>query len=237
MKNRLDNINLKKLCDFFKILDLHKISDLTANHASIISSDNKSFYTNQHKYFFSEMKPSNLMKVNFFEKKKEILKKVNIAGYQLHRFLHMSKAKPFAILHSHSVNAVAISCLKLGFIEKLNQSSMRFYKKVKYVDYGSMAVTEKIGKQVARTVDEDTRLVILKNHGNIILAKSIEELQHLTFHFEKCCDIQLKVLNSGLKFNSVNNSIALHTSSQHTQFGPVGQISWNASIRKLKDKR
>ena len=65
MKNRLDNINLKKLCDFFKILDLHKISDLTANHASIISSDNKSFYTNQHKYFFSEMKPSNLMKVNF----------------------------------------------------------------------------------------------------------------------------------------------------------------------------
>jgi len=46
MKNRLDNINLKKLCDFFKILDLHKISDLTANHATINFIKNKNFYKN-----------------------------------------------------------------------------------------------------------------------------------------------------------------------------------------------
>ena len=97
-----------------------------------------------------------------------------------------------------------------------------------------MAVTEKIGKSIARVIDEDTRLIILKNHGNIILANTIEELHHLTFHFEKCCDIQLKILNSKSRYRLVNNKIALHTSKQHTHFGPVGKMSWEASMRKIK---
>jgi len=232
--NKIDKKNIKKISDFFKILDLHKISDLTANHVSILASNHKSFFTNQHKYLFSQVNPKNLINVDFNEKDKNKLEKVNIAGYQLHRFLHTSKAKPFAILHSHSVNAVAISCLKDGFIEKLNQSSMRFFKKVKYIKYDSMAITEKIGKQVADKVDEDTRLIILNNHGNIILAKSIEELQHLTFHFEKCCEIQLKIMNSKLNFNIVADKIAAKTANQHTQFGSVGKMSWKASIKKIK---
>ena len=45
------------------------------------------------------------------------------------------KAKPDYILHTHSENAVAISCLKNGFNTKLNQSSMRFYNAIKYFDY------------------------------------------------------------------------------------------------------
>lgn len=234
MLNKIDKKNIKKLSAFFKILDLHKISDLTANHVSILSSNHKSFFTNQHKYLFSQVNPKNLIKVNFFEKDKKKLEKVNIAGYQLHRFLHMSQAKPFAILHSHSVNAVAISCLKDGFIEKLNQSSMRFFKKIKYIDYDSMAISEKIAKKVADKVDNNTRLIILKNHGNIILAKSLEELQHLTFHFEKCCEIQLKIINSKSCPNLVSDKIAAKTAKQHTQFGPVGKMSWEASIKKIK---
>ena len=75
---------------------------------------------------------------------------------------------------------------------------------------------------------------IVKNHGNIILANTIEELHHLTFHFEKCCDIQLKILNSKSRYRLVNNKIALHTSKQHTHFGPVGKMSWEASMRKIK---
>ena len=232
--HKTDKENLKKLCNFFKILEIHKISDLTANHVSILSSEKGQFYTNQHKFLFSEMTPKNILKVRFYEKRKNILEKINIAGYQIHRFLHMSKAKPGAILHSHSVNAVAISCLKDGFIENLNQSSMRFYKKIKYVDFGSMAINEKIGLDIAKVVEENTSLIILKNHGNIILAKTIEELHHLTFHFEKCCEIQLKTVNSKSKYNSVSHKIALHTSKQHTHFGPVGKMSWDASIRKLK---
>ena len=71
-----------------------------------------------------------------------------------------------------------------------------------------MVLDEKIGKEVSKVVDKNTKLIILRNHGNIIIADSLEELQHLTFHFEKCCEIQLKVMNSGYDFNTVKNEIA-----------------------------
>ena len=52
------------LVTLFKILDYHNLSDLTANHASVISDDKKSFYMNQHKYLFSQVSVKNLVKLN-----------------------------------------------------------------------------------------------------------------------------------------------------------------------------
>tara|TARA_B100001057_G_C22818996_1_gene938624 strand:- start:1079 stop:1780 length:702 start_codon:yes stop_codon:yes gene_type:complete len=222
----------KKLADLYKALSYHGISDLTANHASILTSDKKNFYTNRHQDLFEEITPKNLIKVNLFEKKKSILNKINIAGFYIHRNLHLSKYAPRAILHTHSKNAVAISCLKKGFLTRLNQSSLRFFNAVEYVDYNAIVINQKEGEKIAKKLKSNTRVIILKNHGVIILAKSIEELFHLTFHFEKCADIQLKLSNQNIKL--VPEKIARDTFKMHQSFGPVGKLSWEASLRVLK---
>ena len=51
----------------------------------------------------------------------------------------------------------------------------------------------KTRKKIANKLKSETRVIILRNHGVIILGKTIEELFHLTFHFEKCASIQLKL--------------------------------------------
>ena len=227
-----DLVAKKKLANFFKILSHHGISDLTANHASILCSDNKSFYTNKHQNLFEEIKPKNLIKVNLFEKNQRVIKKVNLAGYYIHRNLHLSKYAPKAILHTHSKNAVAISCLKEGFLTNLNQSSLRFYKSVEYVDYNAIAINQAEGKKIANKLKLNTRLIILRNHGIIVLGNSIEELFHLTFHFEKCASIQLKLANKKIKL--VSKKISELTYKMHKSFKPVGELSWNASMRVIK---
>ena len=232
-----DLLSKKKLANFYKILAYHNIGDLTANHASILSDDKKSFYTNQHVHLFEEITTKNLIKVNLFETKKNILQKVNIAGYYIHRNIHLSKYEPEAILHTHSENAVAISSLKTGFLTKLNQSSMRFYKAVEYVDYNAIAINQDEGKKIANKLKSNTRLIILRNHGVIILGKTIEELFHLTFHFEKCASIQLKLNYQKNNIKLVSNKIAKITSKMHRGFGPVGKLSWNATLRVLENKK
>ena len=227
----------KKLANFYEILAYNKIGDLTANHASILSKDKKSFYTNQHAHLFEEIKSKNLIKVNLFETRKKILNKVNIAGYYIHRNIHLSKYEPEAILHTHSENAVAISCLKNGFLTKLNQSSMRFYKAVEYVDYNAMAINQTEGKKIANKLKPATRVIILRNHGVIILGQTIEELFHLTFHVEKCAAIQLKLNYQKNNLKLVSDKIANITSKMHRGFGPVGGLSWNASLRVLKNNK
>ena len=226
----------KKLADFYKILSYHNIGDLTANHASILSDDKKNFFTNQHAHLFEEITNKNLVKVSLFEKNKNIFSKINLAGYYIHRNLHLSKFRPVAILHTHSENAVAISSLKNGFLTKLNQSSMRFFNAVEYLDYNGMAINQREGKKIANKLKRNTRVIILRNHGVIIFAKTIEELFHLTFHFEKCASIQLKLNNQNKNIKLVSDKIANITYKMHKGFGPVGQLSWNASIRVLKKK-
>ena len=231
--NKLSNTKIKQsLVNFFKILYQNNISDLTANHASILSKTKNSFFINRHELLFSQVNTKNLEEVKINDQFSSKYNRINKAGFFIHQYLHQSISKPKAILHTHSINAVAIASLKEGFIEKLNQSSMRFYNRVKYFNYSGMVIDDKEGRTLATIVKKDTKLIILKNHGIIILANSIEELFHLTFHFEKCSEIQLRLTN--LKINNVNNKIANLTCKQHEQFGKVGEMSWNASIKNLK---
>ncbi len=225
----------QNLSDLFKALNYLNISDLTANHASGVASNSKSFFINQHKHLFNEINTRNLINISLNKPLLSDLKKINKAGYYIHKYLHLSESNPKYILHTHSYNAVAISCLKSGFITDLNQSSMRFYNSVSYFDYTGMVVDDDIGANLASTTDKNTKLIILKNHGVILQSHTIEELFHLTFHFEKCAQIQLMLANvPSQRLNKVNKNIVAKTSNQHKSFGPVGQMSWKAIKRIIR---
>ena len=114
---------------------------------------------------------------------------------------------------------------------------MRFYNAVEYVDYNAMAITQEEGKKISNKLKSSTRLIILRNHGIIILGQTIEELFHLTFHFEKCASIQLKLSYQKGNIKLVSNKIANITSKHHRGFGPVGAMSWKASLRALKKRK
>ena len=223
----------KELVHLFYILDKMNMGDLTANHASLFSKEKKGFFINKHQYLFSQIKTTNLSFVKLKDQFQKKHKEINKAGFFIHQYLHSSKAKPNAILHTHSINSVAISAIKNGFNEKLNQSSMRFFKRIKYFDYNGMVMDKKEGLKLQKLVDRDTKLIILKNHGIIIIANTIDELFHLTFHFEKCAEIQLKI-DSRSSLVKVSDKIAKLTCNQHQGFGKVGQMSWSAIKKKFK---
>ena len=146
MKRNQDYTSKKKLIDLLKILDHFNINDLTANHASVLSSNKKGFFMNQHKHLFSQVNANNLVYVDLKNDYSKKYSNINKAGFYIHKFIHNSAYKPRAILHTHSINSVAISCLKEGFKEKLNQSSMRFFKRVEYLDYSGMVIDKKIAR-------------------------------------------------------------------------------------------
>lgn len=223
----------KELVNLFYILNKMNIGDLTANHASVLSKKKDGFYINKHKYLFSQINYNNLSFVKLNDDFNKKYKEINKAGFFIHKYLHKSIAKPKAILHTHSINSVAISLLKNGFNEKLNQSSMRFYKRVKYFNYNGMVMNQEEGQKLLKLVDKNTKLIVLKNHGLIIIANTIDELFHLTFHFEKCAEIQLKLINNS-NLTKVSNQISAITCKQHESFGEVGKMSWKAIKKEYK---
>ena len=111
---------------------------------------------------------------------------------------------------------------------------MRFYKRVEYVNYDGMVMNAKIAKNLSSQVKKNTKIIVLKNHGIIVIANDIEELFHLTFHFEKCSEIQLK-LTSIKELNKTSEKVSKLTCNQHESFGKVGNMSWKASLRVIQN--
>ena len=116
---------------------------------------------------------------------RNILNKINIAGYQIHRFLHMSKAKPGAILHSHSVNAVAVSCLKNG-LEILIQDSAMFHNRISYHDWEGMSTSTEECESISRDLGNNNSM-ILRNHGLLTAGKTIGEAFMLMYYLDRAC--------------------------------------------------
>ena len=221
----------RELSNLFYVLNKMGIGDLTANHASILSQNKKGYYINKHKYLFSQVNQNNLVFVSLKDNYSTKYKHVNKAGFHIHKYLHNSIAKPKAILHTHTVNGIAISCLKNGFNTKLNQSSMRFHNKIEYFKYNGMVVDDKEGIKLKKIIKKDTKLIILRNHGIILIGESIDEIFHLNYHFEKCAEVQLLLGNKVL--NHSNNKLAKLTSLQHGSFGKIGSMSWSAIKKQL----
>ena len=96
-----------------------------------------------------------------------------------------------------------------------------------------MVVDKKEGLKLHKLVDKDTKLIILRSHGIIILADTIDELFHLTFHFEKCAEIQLRIGTKN-SLTVVSDKISKLTCNQHEKFGKVGQMSWKAIKKAYK---
>ena len=109
---------------------------------------------------------------------------------------------------------------------------MRFFKKIKYFKFNGMIIDENEGLKLKNLVNKVTRIIILKNHGIIIMGNTIDELFHLTFHFEKCANIQLKI-GDRRDLSKVSDKIAEQTSKQHESFGKIGQMSWQAAKKSF----
>ena len=77
-----------------------------------------------------------------------------------------------------------------------------------------------------------TYVLVAGMHNLNFFGNTIEELFHLTFHFEKCCSIQLAIPSKN-KINLVSDKIAEKTCNQHEGFGLVGSMSWAASKKLI----
>ena len=63
---------------------------------------------------------------------------MNHAGFVIHSAIHMARQDLHAIMHTHTVAGQALSALDCGLLP-LNQSAMRFYKRIGYHEFEGVA--------------------------------------------------------------------------------------------------
>jgi ribulose-5-phosphate 4-epimerase/fuculose-1-phosphate aldolase len=183
-----------ELAAAYRLVAHYGWTHLINNHISLrVPGTEDQFLINPYGLLYEQVTASNLVKIDVDGKiLDETPYQVNQAGFVIHSAIHMGRRDLHAILHTHTVAGQAVSALDCGLL-MLNQSAMRFYKRIGYHEF----------EGVARDLDERERIVadlgehkclIMKHHGLLTAGVNVGEAFNLMYYLEKSCETQMMVL-------------------------------------------
>jgi ribulose-5-phosphate 4-epimerase/fuculose-1-phosphate aldolase len=231
-------------CDLaacYRLVDMFGWSDLinTRITARVPGSDDH-FLINPYGLLFEEVAASSLVKIDTEGNKVEPSEsEVNSGGFALPSAIHMARQEVACVLHSHTVAGCAVSMQKDGLLP-LNQHALQVIGDVAYHDYEG---TGRSGSERARLLADlgDRHIMVLRNHGLLIVGASIAETFVKTYRMERACAMQLAFQQSGAGFNPIDDEVvsaACNGVRNRRTDGGSGspdpaRFEWLALLRKL----
>lgn len=220
----------------YRLVALWGMDDMIANHISVrVPGEDTHFLINPYGYLYEEITASSLIKIDLDGN--EILKPdfdygVNRAGFVIHAAIHRARHDAHCVIHTHTAAGMAVSALPEGLLP-MTQTSMRF-SKVGYHDYQSVAVD--LAEQESIVADlGDADLLILRNHGLLVVGPSIPQAFSNIYRAELSCKAQLLAMAASSDLVLPPADIIGKTNHLYRPEvrRPFGVLEWPALLRKL----
>ncbi len=209
--------------------------DLVFTHITAkIPGDGHHFLINPYGFMFEEITASSLVKIDLAGNKlDDNPHPINPAGFVIHSAIHTARDDAKCVLHTHSLNGVAVSAQKGGVLP-ISQQSIFVLANLAYHSYEGVALMD----------DEKPRLVadlgaknffMLRNHGLLTVAPTIPDAFQLMYIFEAACTIQVRA-QAGGELIPIPQAIIDNAAAQSRQVtrGQGGQLSWPGVLRRLQ---
>ncbi|MGJ3494797.1 class II aldolase/adducin family protein [Piscirickettsia salmonis] len=205
-----------KLATLHKLIDFYGWSDLILTHISS-RVDNEQYLLAPMGLPFNRVTAQSLSLVKFGGMLVgEGSEPVNPAGVVLHEAIYKSRQDVSCIIHTHTVNGVAVSMLKNG-LQCADQMSLMFHNRIGYHPFSGISVRDDEQERIAGNLGAADCLV-LENHGLIAVGKTVEEAFWNYYYLEKACEIQLKILPVQDQLIKIDEDIKTTTQKQHEEF-------------------
>ena len=207
MKSKTENI--RDISEAWKILGDLKLIDTIFNHISSVMDDAPNSFQlamNPNGFLPNEILENNVCV--FPLKKYSIVDAsqlgVNADGLQLHTELHLARMKQGVIIHTHSPNTIAVGNYEKGLLP-LSQTAIEFVGDIEMVEYDGVFRSNVLTPQLISFAKKGG-VALLRHHGVLIVADTIEEATYLTYYMEEACKIQVLTLSQGGIFSTPNQS-------------------------------
>ena len=218
----------------YRLVALKGWDDLIYSHISAAVPDEPGhFLINPFGLAFDEVTASNLVKIN---ESAEVIgdspHSVNVTGFALHAALHAARPDAVCVLHLHETSAIAVSAQADGLLP-LSQHALRFEGELAYHDYEGLAFSPHEGQSLVRALGRKTAM-LLRNHGPVVLGRTIAEAYVLAATLIKACRIQIAAQSGNAALHRPRDSVIALAAEQLRDGGAVeGVAEWPALIRKL----
>lgn len=208
--------------------------DLVFTHISAKIPGTHDFLINPYGLMFDEMTASNMVRVDLAGNKTfESPYEINPAGYTIHSAIHEAREDAGCVLHTHTMEGVAVSCQKQGLLA-ISQQATLIVQSLSYHDYEGLAMNpdEKVRLQQSLGT---SRNFMLRNHGLLTVGRTVSDAFLSMYTFQRACEIQVLAQGNGAELMTIPQTV-LDTVPEYSKAvmkGAGSGLVWPALLRRL----
>ncbi len=223
------------LAGCYRIFDMLGWSESIYNHISLrVPGEEAAFLINPFGLLYSEVCASNLVKIDIDG---NVLDgsafPVNKAGFTQHAYFHRHIDRAHAICHVHTSDTMAVCSLE-GGLQPTNFYACAFIGQLGYHDFEGITVRAEEGDRLLANLG-DKRVLMLRNHGPVVLGKTIAEMFFTQWALQRACEIQVRTMAMGRPILVADDVIAVHQRdmAQVQIPGGAGAADFAAWLRRV----
>jgi ribulose-5-phosphate 4-epimerase/fuculose-1-phosphate aldolase len=180
----------------YRLFDWLGITDLIHTHISVcVPGEVDAFLQLPYGHLFREARASSMVKCDVEGRVLSDPTGLGISkgGFCIHSALHKGRADAVCVMHAHTEASLAVANYRAGLLP-LSQHALRFHGKVGYLEYvGLFDTTEKRARLPQALGAGD--VLMLRNHGPLVVGKSIRECFSRMYYLERACRMQVATLS------------------------------------------
>ena len=212
--------------------------DLVFTHVTAKIPGTEHFLINPYGLMFDEITASSLVKIDIAGKVlQDTPFPINPAGFTIHSAVHAARHDAQCVMHTHTLNGVAVSAQKRGVLP-ISQQSIFVISSLGYHDYEGVALRDEEKPRLIASLG-DKSFLMLRNHGLLTVGSSVAAAFQAMYLFEATCAIQIRAQAGGTlasgDLTEVHGSIIQTAGEQAravTRGGGAGLI-WPGLLRRL----
>lgn len=212
----------RQLAACYRVFDMLGWSEMIYNHITVKLPDSENaFLINPYGLHFSEVKASNLVKIDIDGNKLDDNPyPVNLAGFTQHGVFHRHLPDAHCIMHTHTTAGMAVAALE-GGLQPINFYACNFIGQIAYHDFEGVTVRAEEGERLVAHLGSK-RVMLLRNHGILVMGTTLPEAFLKHWSLQRACEIQLATLSMGQPITVAEDVIAVHQRDLHKVQIPGG---------------
>jgi ribulose-5-phosphate 4-epimerase/fuculose-1-phosphate aldolase len=221
----------------YRLVALFGWDDLIFTHVTAKVPGTEHFLINPYGMVFEEITASSLVKVDLAGNKvMDSPYPVNPAGFTIHGCIHAARKDAGCVMHTHSLNGVAVSA-QTGGVLPISQQASLVLSSLAYHDYEGLALSEDEKPRLVRDLGDKT-FFMLRNHGLLTVSRTSAEAFLAMYVFEAACTVQVRAQAGGGELIPIPRQVLELAPEQFAQvtLGSGGELAWPALLRRL-DRR
>jgi len=238
VKSRVSDVEWQTRVDLaacYRLVAHYHWDDLIFTHISArLPGPEHHFLINPYGMTFDEITASSLVKIDLQGKKlMESPYEINPAGFTIHSAIHAARDDAKCVLHTHSLNGVAVSATKEGVLP-ISQQSTFVLASLAYHDYEGVALRDDEKPRLVRDLG-DKNFYMLRNHGLLTVGPTVADAFVLMYLFEATCAIQLRAQSTHKELIPIEPKVletATMMGKMITRVG-AGALAWPGLLRRL----